>query len=74
MTRTTVAKVPKSPSVPLCQRGMKGGFLSFFARVAFLRLLRTGLSAINFAEVVLLNICKVRIQGRVYAMAARIMV
>ena len=25
------AKVPKSPSFPLCQRGMKGGFLNFFA-------------------------------------------
>jgi hypothetical protein len=33
------AKTPrflKSPSFPLCQRGMKGGFLSFFASLACL--------------------------------------
>ena len=62
MARAKAAKVSKSPSFPLCQRGMKGGFLSFFARLASLRNAQDMLGARNFLEVVLSNI----LNGRIY--------
>jgi hypothetical protein len=40
MTRAKAQSTPsffKSPFFPLCQRGMKGGFLDFFALLASLR-------------------------------------